>query len=111
MKAQLSIMSLNFSVKSIDMEDSKLYGSLGVLENAVVSLFWVGEKPKLGSLSVTLPDRSSSHLLGDRDEILCKLIGERIASNYDKISLVSTNLPVGFDGRVVLRLLNELLSE
>ena len=43
--------------------------------------------------------------------MLSKMIGERIASSAGKIALVSTNLPVGFDGRVVLRLLNELLGE
>ena len=104
-------MSLNFSTKSVIIDEEILYGSIGELENAVVSLFWVGENPKLGSLTVTLPDKSSSQLLGDRDEMLSKLIGERIASKYDRIALVSTNLPIGFDGRVVLRLLNDLLSE
>ena len=104
-------MSLNFSNKSVSLDDKQLYGSIGELENAVIALFWVGEKPKLGSLSVTLPDKSSSQLLGDRDEMLSKMIGERIASSMGKIALVSTNLPVGIDGRVVLRLLNELLSD
>ena len=104
-------MSLNFSNKSVTFDEKQLNGSIGELENAVIALFWVGEKPKLGSLSVTLPDKSSSQLLGDRDEMLSKMIGERIASSAGKIALVSTNLPVGFEGRVVLRLLNELLGE
>ena len=111
MKANLSIMSLNFSTKSMVLDDKTLYGSIGELENAVIALFWVGEKPKLGGLSVTLPNKSSSQLLGDRDEMSSKMIGEKIASGYGRIALVSTNLPLGFDGRVVLRLLNELLSE
>jgi len=104
-------MSLNFSNKSVSLGEKQLYGSMGELENAVIALFWVGEKPKLGSLSVTLPDKSSSQLLGDRDELLSKMIGERIASSRGKIALVSTNLPVGFDGRVVLGLINELLGD
>ena len=104
-------MSLNFSTKSVNIEKETLYGSIGKLENAVISLFWIGENPKLGSLSVTLPDKSSSQLLGDRDEILSKIIGERIASKYDKLALVSTNLPLGYDGREVLRLLNDLISD
>jgi hypothetical protein len=111
MRALLRIMSLNFSTKSVVLDNESLYGSIGELENAIIALFWVGERPKLGSLSVTLPDKSSSQLLGDRDEMLSKIIGERIASIYDRITLVSTNLPLNFDGRVVLRLLNELLSE
>ena len=104
-------MSLNFSNKSVLIDEARLYGSIGELENAVIALFWVGEKPKLGSLSVTLPDKSSSQLLGDRDEMLSRMIGERIASSLGKIALVSTNLPVGFDGRVVLGLLNELIGD
>jgi len=99
-------MSLNFSTKSALVDDKTLFGSIGELENAVLAFFWVGDKPRLGGLGVTLPDKSSSQLLGDRG-----MIGERIASGYGKIALVSTNLPVGFDGRVVLRLLNEMLSE
>lgn len=104
-------MSLNFSTKSVKLDENQLYGSIGELENAVIAFFWVGERPKLGSLSVTLPDKSSSQLLGDRDEMLSKMIGERLASNFRRIALVSTNLPVGFEGRVVLRLLNDMLSE
>ena len=104
-------MSLNFSTKSVKLDEYQLHGSVGELENAVIALFWVGEKPKLGGLSVTLPDRSSSQLLGDRDEMLSKMIGERIASSFGKIALVSTNLPVGFEGKVVLGLLNDMLSE
>ena len=104
-------MSLNFSTKSVKLDKDLLCGSVGELENAVIALFWVGERPKLGGLSVTLPDKSSCQLLGDRDEMLSKMIGERIASSFGKIALVSTNLPVGFEGRVVLGLLNDMLSE
>jgi hypothetical protein len=104
-------MSLNFSTKSVEIDEKTLHGSIGELENAVLAFFWVGEKPKLGSLSVTLPDKTSSQLLGDRDEMLSKMIGERIASIFGKIALVSTNLPMGFDGREVLRLLNDMLSD
>jgi len=104
-------MSLKFSEKTVTVEEKTLHGSLCELENAVLALFWVGEKPKLGSLSVTLPDRTSSQLLGDRGEMLSRMIGERIASDYDKIALVSTNLPMGFEGKPVLGLLNELLND
>lgn len=104
-------MSLKFSEKTVTVEEKTLHGSIGELENAVLALFWVGEKPKLGGLSVTLPDRSSSQLLGDRDEMLSRMIGERIASGFEKIALVSINLPMGFDGKTVLGLLNELLND
>ena len=104
-------MSLKFSEKMVTVDEKMLYGSISELENAVLALFWVGEKPKLGGLSITLPDRSSSQLLGDRDEMLSRMIGERIASDYEKMALVSTNLPMGFDGKTVLGLLNELLND
>jgi len=104
-------MSLKFSEKTATVEEKTLHGSICELENAVLALFWVGEKPKLGGLSVTLPDRTSSQLLGDRGEMLSRMIGERIASGFDKMALVSTNLPMGFEGKPVLGLLNELLND
>jgi len=104
-------MSLIFQTKSVTVDEQTLYGSMGVLENAVIVFFWVGEKPKLGSLTATLPDKSGSQLLGDRDEVVSRVIGDKVASKYDRIALVSTNLPLGFEGRGVLRLLNELMSE
>ena len=104
-------MSLNFSTRSVEIDEKILHCSLGELENAVLAFFWVGEKPKLGSLTVTLPDKTSGQLLGDRDEMLSKMIGERIASIFSKIALVSTNLPMDFNGKAVLRLLNDMLSE
>ncbi len=104
-------MSLKFSEKTVTVEEKTLHGSISELENAVLAFFWVGEKPKLGGVSITLPDKSSSQLLGDRDEMLSRMIGERIASDYEKMALVSTNLPRGFDGKTVLGLLNELLND
>lgn len=104
-------MSLIFQTKSVSVDEYTLYGSIGVLENAVIVLFWTGEKPKLGSLTATLPDKSGSQLLGDRDEVVSRVIGDKVASKYDCIALVSTNLPLGFEVREVLRLLNELMSE
>jgi hypothetical protein len=104
-------MSLKFSELTVTVEEKELHGSFSELENAVIAFFWIGEKPKMGSLSVTLPDKASSQLLGDRNEMLSRMIGERIASQFDKIALVSTNLPMEFDGRSVLELLNELLKD
>ena len=104
-------MSLKFSEKTVTVEEQVLHGSFSELENAVVAFFWVGDNPKMGSLSATLPDKSSSQLLGDRNEMLSRMIGERIASKFDKIALVSTNLPRDFDGKSVLELLNELLTD
>lgn len=104
-------MSLKFSEKTATVDEQELHASISELENAVLAFFWIGEKPKMGSVSATLPDKSSSQLLGDRDEMLSRMIGERLASKYEKIALVSTNLPRDFDGRPVLGLLNELLTD
>ena len=104
-------MSLKFSEKTITVDEKVLHGAMSELENAVIAFFWVGDKPKMGSLSASLPDRSGSQLLGDRDEMLSRMIGERIASKYEKIALVSTNLPIEFDGKPVLGLLNELIKD
>jgi hypothetical protein len=104
-------MSLIFLNKSVDIGDQKLHGSISELENAVIIFFWVGKKTRLGSLSATLPDKTSSQLLGDRDELISRIIGEKVASSTGKIALVSTSLTKDFDGRLVLRLLNELLGE
>ena len=93
------------------IDEQILHGALSELENAIMAFFWVGDKPKMGSLSASLPDKSGSQLLGDRDELLSRMIGERLSSKYGKIAIVSTNLPLGFDGKQVLGLLNELLTD
>ena len=104
-------MSLKFSEKKVIVDHYVLHGALSELENAVITFFWVGDKPKMGSLSASLPDKSGSQLLGDRDEMISRMVGERIASKYGKIALVSTNLPKDFDGKIVLGLLIELLKD
>ncbi len=52
-------MSLKFSEKTATVDEKVLHGSISELENAVLAFFWVGEKPKLGGLSVTLPDKGT----------------------------------------------------
>ncbi len=104
-------MSIKFTEKTVIVEENELHGSYCELDNAVLAFFWVGSKPKMGSLSASLPDKSSSQLLGDRHEMVSRMIGERLSSQFEKIALVSTNLPIGFDGRMVLELLGELLSD
>jgi hypothetical protein len=104
-------MNLKFSEKKLMVDEQILHGAFSELENAIIAFFWVGDKPKMGSLSASLPDKSGSQLLGDRDELLSRMIGERLSSKYGKIAIVSTNLPIGFDGKQVLGLLNELLTD
>lgn len=105
------MMSLEFSTGSAQHGGKSLMGGLLELENAVLVLLWEGGEPRLGSLTVTLPGRASSQLLGDRDQLLGRLIGERLAERYGKMVLVSTNLSPGTAigaGRALLELAGRL---
>lgn len=105
-------MSLQFSTGSIDQEGVEVHGALAELENAVIALIWSGDRPRLGSMTATLPSRASSQLLGDRDEVLSRMVGERLASRHGKLALVSSNLPAGFQaGRPLLELMDRLAGE
>jgi len=106
------IMSLQWSEESIEHGGVVLRGALSDLGNAVLVVFWVGEKPKLGTLTATLPDGTSSPLLGDRDEIYSKIIGGRLAGSRGKLALVSVNLPPDWeDGRPLIDLAKRLMGE
>jgi len=85
-------MGLNFSTDEVTFEGKRLHGAVAELGNAVIAFFWEGEEPRLGTLMVTLPNRVSSPLLGDRDRLLGQLLGEQLAAAYGKMVLVSTNL-------------------
>jgi hypothetical protein len=85
-------MEIGFSTDSVNHGSKKLWGALTTLTNAVVFLVWEGDEPKLGSTSITLPDRTSSQLIGERDQVLSKVIGDFFASRYSKMALVSVNL-------------------
>ncbi|MGD2200351.1 MAG: hypothetical protein PVJ38_01805 [Candidatus Bathyarchaeota archaeon] len=95
-------------------EDRPLHGALVELGNAVVAFFWEGEEPRLGTLTVTLPDRSSSPLLGDRDSQLARILGAQLTALTGKIALVSVNLPLGVGdaaGKALIQLTRELVGE
>jgi len=106
-------MGLNFSTGEATFEGKRLYGALAELGNAIIALFWEGEEPRLGTLTVTLPNRVSSPLLGDRDRLLGQLLGEQLATNYGRMALVSTNLSISTGsaaGRILLDLARRLTS-
>jgi hypothetical protein len=107
-------MGLSFSTLGAKYMDTVFHGAIANLENAIVAFFWAGEEPRLGTLTVTLPDRSSSPLLGDRDRQMGLILGARLSSLTSKMALVSTNLPEGVDnetGKVVLDLAQRLLED
>lgn len=106
-------MSLGFTTGEARHEERKLHGAVAELENAVVAFFWEGEGPRMGTLTVTLPDRSSSPLLGDRDRQLALILGSQLAALTGKMALVSVNLPVGLGddaGRTLLELVRGLVG-
>jgi len=107
------VMDLNFTTGSVQYENVELYGALTPLDNAVLALFWSGEKPVLGTLTVTLPDKTSSPLIGERDSQVALVLGSQIAVKTGKMALVSVNMQgdTGFGaGRLLMSLVRDLLD-
>jgi hypothetical protein len=106
-------MGLDFSTGSAPFQDRQLHAAIAELGNAVIAFFWEGDEPRLGTLTVTLPDRSSSPLLGERDRQLGLILGAQIAAITGKMALVSTNLPLAIGegaGKVLLGLVREIIG-
>jgi len=107
-------MSLEFSTRKMTFEGKEFNVALMEMENAVLLLLWEGIRPFLGTLTVTLPGRISSQLLGDRDTLLGQILGEQLASYFQKMALVSVNLRT-IRGETVggraLELIKEIINE
>ncbi len=106
-------MGLEFSTREARFEDKVLHGAVAEMGNAVIALFWEGEEPRLGTLTVTLPDRTSSPLLGERDRQIGLILGAHISAQTGKMALVSTNLPLSLGtaaGKVLLDLAQGILA-
>jgi hypothetical protein len=102
-------MSLQFKTESIEVDNKIMFGALAELDNAVLCIIWMGEPPKLGSMTATLPNKTSGQLLGERDEVLSRMIGEKLVSRYGKMVLVSSHLPPGYKaGKDILELIKKL---
>jgi hypothetical protein len=107
-------MSLAFRVESIEIEGKTLRCGVLELENAVLALFWEGEEPKLGSTSMTIPGMASSPLLGDRDQLLGRVLGTHLAAKFGKMALVSTHVSLGYGeeiGKTLLELAKRFTEE
>lgn len=105
-------MSLQWSEESLKHDSVVVHGAISELGNAVLAVFWAGEKPRLGTMTATLPDGTSSPLLGERDEVLSKIIGGKLASGRGRLALVSVNLPPDWsDGRPLMELTKRLMGE
>lgn len=107
MRLWLPMMGIRFSTDEVTRDGLRLRGALAELENAVLALFWEGERPSLGTLTLTLPGGVTSTLLGDRYQVVGQIVGERLASSYGKMALVSTRLGAYAEARAA-RLLLEL---
>ncbi len=107
-------MGLDFSTGEVAFQDKVLRASVAELGNAVLAFFWEGDEPRLGTLTVTLPDRSSSPLLGDRDRQIGLILGAHLTAQTGKMALVSVNLPLGMGdaaGRGLLELVQSLMGD
>ena len=104
-------MGLKFSTGETEYENMRLKGAVAELGNAVIAFFWDGDEPLLGTLTVTLPSRISSHLMGDKDRIIGQVIGEQLTVHYGKMAVVSTNIskfPAVSVGKNLLELARKL---
>ena len=107
-------MSLEFSTGRTVFEGKEFNVALMELENAVLLLLWEGVRPLLGTLTATLPGRISSQLLGDRDALLGQVLGEHLASLFQRIALVSVHIKTVRGeavGRKVLELTKKIVEE
>ncbi len=112
--ATFGVMSLAFRVENMEVEGKTLHCGVLELENAVVALFWEGEEPKLGSTTVTLPGMASTQLLGDRDQLIGRVLGTHLAAKYGKMALVSTHISKGYGeemGKTLLELARRFTEE
>ena len=113
-RGYFGVMSLAFRVKSMEVEGKTLRCGVLELENAVLALFWEGEEPRLGSTTVTLPGMASTQLLGDRDQLLGRVLGTHLAAKYGKMALVSTHISRGYGdeiGKTLLELARRFTEE
>ena len=107
-------MSLAFRVERMEVEGKTQCCGVLELENAVLALFWEGEEPKLGSTTVTLPGMASTQLLGDRDQLIGRVLGTHLAAKYGKMALVSTHISKGYGeemGKTLLELARRFTEE
>lgn len=84
--------SLSFSQGDTILDGRRLCGAVAELKNAVIALFWEGDEPRMGTLSMTLPGRVSSILLGEKHATLSLMLGDQLSAKYGKMVLVSTYL-------------------
>lgn len=84
-------MSLELRTAKIPCDGKELTAAFLDLDNAVLYFLWEGATPVLGTLTVSLPGRVSSCVLGERDSLLGSILGDQLSSFFHKMTLVSVN--------------------
>ena len=83
--------------EEIEENDYKFTATLIKVENATITLFDEKGSARLGTLAVAMPQFGgktclSSILLGERNEVITKILAEYLARAFNGIALVSTHL-------------------
>jgi hypothetical protein len=107
-------MDLKFYSGEAHSNETVLHAVMANLENAVIAVFWEGTEPRFGTLTLSLPNRMSSVLLGDRDGQLCQLLGSQITALTGKMALVTLNLNMStgdLAGKILLELARDISNK
>lgn len=84
-------MSLELRTEKIQCDGKELTAAFLGLNNAVLYFLWEGTLPVLGTLTVSIPGRVSSCVLGERDSLFGSILGDQLSSFFHKMALVSVN--------------------
>lgn len=103
---------------SIDSGSNELQATLFKLDNAVLVFFYETKTIKLGTLALALPQfegqsNISSILIGNRNQVMTRILAGHIAQRFHVIALVSTHLPEIREANtssVLLKLADKLLE-
>jgi hypothetical protein len=82
--------------RTVEINEKK-YGIITIsLENAI-SVYIYQETPRLGTLGISVPSTtvmpaSTLYITGKKDEHFVRMIGERLATNSQKLVIVSLNV-------------------
>jgi len=105
--------------EEIEENDRKLSGTMIKIENATMAFFDEKGSLKLGTLAVAMPQFEgktcvSSILLGDRNQVITKVLAEYLARTFNGIVLVSTHLAEAREseiGPALLKLAQKLVEK
>ena len=90
-------MSYKVFNEEISENELKISATIMKIENATITIFDEKESLKLGTLAVAMPQFEgktciSSILLGERNQMITKILAEYMSRTFNGIALVSTHL-------------------